>query len=186
MMLNTMDVWLRDTYRCALNKWRGFGVGEKTCAVLAALERAGCMMHGTYIRGNEPEVEVKISVGHELDRNIVCALEAVEETPMHDHVPTLLDVMSEEVKKASNKYSLERAMTPETIILNGKATVVIWPDKTKTVVKCSEGEVYSPYNAFASALAIKIFGSNSALKKMLENRTVEQKKKEKKRKEAAE
>lgn len=70
---------------------------------------------------------------------------------------------------------------PAKIIKSGLATVVIWPDSTKTVVKCAKDETYSLYNAVASAIAIKIFGSNSAFKRMIEQTvTVQKPKKEKK------
>lgn len=65
--------------------------------------------------------------------------------------------------------------TPKKIIRNGPATIVMWPDGTKTVVKRAEGEEDNTYSAFCAALAIKIFGSNSRLKKKVKNLTEEQK-----------
>lgn len=65
--------------------------------------------------------------------------------------------------------------TPERILRHGPATIVFWKDGTKTVVKPAPDEEDSPYNAFASALAIKIFGSNSKVKKVVKNKTEEQK-----------
>ena len=64
-------------------------------------------------------------------------------------------------------------LTPERIIHSGPATIVFWNDKTKTVVKCSENDVYDEYEAFCAALAIKMFGSNSHLKKMIHDKTEE-------------
>lgn len=76
---------------------------------------------------------------------------------------------------------------PAKIIKSGLATVVIWQDGTKTVVKCAKDETYSLYNAVASAIAIKIFGSNSAFKRMIEQTvTVQKPKKEKKNGRSAE
>ena len=54
------------------------------------------------------------------------------------------------------------------ILFNPPATVVFWEDGTKTVVKCMEGETFSPYYGFIAALAKKIYGSNNAIHKMLE------------------
>ena len=56
---------------------------------------------------------------------------------------------------------------PKRILRSGNRTIVFWADGTKTVVKCSEDEQDSPYNAFCSALAIRVFGSNSALKRIM-------------------
>lgn len=68
---------------------------------------------------------------------------------------------------------------PEKIIHNGPATIVFWSDRTKTVVKCSENDVYDPFDAFTAALAKKIYGTTSSVKTMLKKVTVEQKPKKK-------
>lgn len=64
-------------------------------------------------------------------------------------------------------------LEPRRIVHSGPATIVFWNDKTKTVVKCSENDIYDEYEAFCAALAIKMFGSNSHLKKMIHNKTEE-------------
>lgn len=63
------------------------------------------------------------------------------------------------------------------IIVNGDATIVFWKDDTKTVVKRSPDTEYSLYNAVTAALAIKLFGSNSKLQKVIERKTVIQNRK---------
>lgn len=77
----------------------------------------------------------------------------------------------------------ENAVWPERIVKSGRATIVFWEDGTKTVVKRSPDELDNDYNAFVAALGIKIFGSNSQLKKIIKEQTVVQK--PKKRKEEA-
>ena len=62
-------------------------------------------------------------------------------------------------------------LQPKRIIHSGPATIVFWEDGTKTVVKLSENDIYDEYDAFTAALAIKIFGSNSAVKKLIKNVT---------------
>ena len=52
---------------------------------------------------------------------------------------------------------------PERIIYNGPATIVFWDDGTKTVVKRAKKDKDNKYNAFCAALAIKLYGSNSAV-----------------------
>ena len=53
------------------------------------------------------------------------------------------------------------------IITQGIATVVFWEDGTKTVVKRADDEPDSVYAAFTAALAIKCYGSNSAVKRIV-------------------
>lgn len=67
--------------------------------------------------------------------------------------------------------------TPKRVLKSGNATVVFWADGTKTVVKCAADEVPDDYDAFTAALAIKIFGSNSKLKKVIRSKTEIQKQK---------
>ena len=64
---------------------------------------------------------------------------------------------------------------PDRIVKSGRATIVFWEDGTKTVVKRSPDEPDNDYNAFLAALGIKIFGSNSQLKKIIKEQTVVQK-----------
>ena len=72
--------------------------------------------------------------------------------------------------------------TPKKIIVNedSKVTVVMWDDGTKTIVKCSEADQYDPYAAYCAAFAKKCYGTNSQLKKTIENLTVVQESKRKK------
>lgn len=65
---------------------------------------------------------------------------------------------------------------PETIYRNGRTTVVKWKDGTITKVKLSEDEPDNPYNAFTAALAKKALGCNTRIRKIVEQKTVVQKK----------
>lgn len=67
------------------------------------------------------------------------------------------------------------ALIPKRILRHGPATIVFWGDGTKTVVKRAHDEPDNEYAAFTAALAIKIFGSNSKLKKTVTKLTKEQK-----------
>lgn len=82
---------------------------------------------------------------------------------------------------AMNQAALERIMTivpglfiPVRILKSGVATVVFWKDGTKTVVKCAPETMPNDYDAFTSALAIKLFSTNSRLKKLIREKTVVQ------------
>ena len=65
--------------------------------------------------------------------------------------------------------------TPKRILRCGIATIVFWADGTKTVVKRAPDEPDNEYAAFTAALAIKTFGSNSKVKKIIRQKTEEQK-----------
>ena len=49
------------------------------------------------------------------------------------------------------------------VIYNPPATIIIWSDKTKTVVKCCENDIYDPEKGFAMAVIKKLCGNDSAL-----------------------
>lgn len=59
---------------------------------------------------------------------------------------------------------------PVKIIYNPPATIVFWTDGTKTVVKCSAEDEYNEYYGFLCALGKKIFGTNSHLKKLIDEK----------------
>ena len=67
---------------------------------------------------------------------------------------------------------------PERILKSGTATIVFWKDGTKTIVKLPEGDTPDDYSAFTAALAKKVFGSNSKVKKVMRTKTEVQKAKE--------
>ena len=73
----------------------------------------------------------------------------------------------------ANKYAVSR------ILKSGPYTHVFWADGTKTSVRRSPDEEDNDYAAFTAALAIKMYGSNSALKRMLKEKVEVQKPKKK-------
>lgn len=44
------------------------------------------------------------------------------------------------------------------VIFNDPATIIIWADGTKTVVKCSEGDTYSEWSGLAFCICKKLMG----------------------------
>lgn len=64
-------------------------------------------------------------------------------------------------------------------------TTVLWNDGTKTTVKLSDDDIYDEYSAFCAALAKRIYGSNSRIKKIIktQGRTPLSKEDKKRRKE---
>ncbi len=53
------------------------------------------------------------------------------------------------------------------IIFSGRATIVLWANGTKTVVKCMDGDVYDPEKAVLMAYLEKILGGKSPAKRFL-------------------
>ena len=47
------------------------------------------------------------------------------------------------------------------VIFHNPATIVLWSDGTKTVVKCQEGDIYDPEKGFALCCAKKLFSNQS-------------------------
>jgi hypothetical protein len=47
----------------------------------------------------------------------------------------------------------------EKVIFNDPATIIIWNDGTKTVVKCQNNEPFDPEKGLAMAIAKKFFGN---------------------------
>ena len=45
------------------------------------------------------------------------------------------------------------------VIFNEPATIILWADGTKTVVKCQEGEGYDPEKGLAMAISKKVLGN---------------------------
>lgn len=50
-------------------------------------------------------------------------------------------------------------VTIEKVIFNPPATIVLWSDGSKTVVKCQEGDFYDPEKGLAMAIVKKTFGN---------------------------
>lgn len=67
--------------------------------------------------------------------------------------------------------------TPSRILKSGNRTIVFWADGTKTIVKRADDETESDYAAFTAALGIKLFGTNSALKRIVERTEAQKRKK---------
>lgn len=59
-------------------------------------------------------------------------------------------------------------LLPKQIIYSDPATIVFWGDGTKTVVKVSDKENFSPYHGFCAALAKKVYGNNSLVNKIVD------------------
>lgn len=48
------------------------------------------------------------------------------------------------------------------VIFNKPAVIIMWADKTKTIVKCQKGDNWDPEKGLAIAILKKIFGNTGA------------------------
>lgn len=59
---------------------------------------------------------------------------------------------------SKTNYS-SKPLTIEKVIFNDPVTVILWSDKTKTVVRCGENEEYDPEKGMAMAISKKFLGN---------------------------
>ena len=57
------------------------------------------------------------------------------------------------------------AFDVQKVIFNPPATIVFWGDGTKTVVKTMSGESFDMYHGFTAALAKKVYGNSTRVRK---------------------
>ena len=70
------------------------------------------------------------------------------------------DDVVEALNRAFNPNIFGKSLTTKKIIYNGPATIILWTDGTKTVVKCKEGDPYSPEAGFALAVLKRLTGND--------------------------
>ena len=63
----------------------------------------------------------------------------------------------------NSTYGIGSLCIPEikNVIFNDPATIVLWEDGTKTVVKCQDGDEFDPEKGLAMAIAKKAYGNKS-------------------------
>lgn len=66
----------------------------------------------------------------------------------------------------------EKTLNVKKIIHSGPCTIVIWGDNEKTIVRKSEDDPDDEYAAFCAAFCKRFFGSTSAVKKLIDKKTV--------------
>lgn len=57
------------------------------------------------------------------------------------------------------------------VIFNDPATIVIWDDGTKTVVKCQEGDVFDKEKGLAMCICKHVFGNKSNFNNIIKKYT---------------
>lgn len=54
------------------------------------------------------------------------------------------------------------------VIFNDPATIIIWKDRSKTVVKRSDDDIWDPEKGFCMAIIKKLYGHTSFIKRFME------------------
>lgn len=87
-----------------------------------------------------------------------------------EEIKTVDDMIEEfyEAVRGVVYTSAADAYTPKKIIRSGEVTVVFWLDGSKTIVRRDPEDADNLHTAFCAALAKKIFGSNTAVKKTID------------------
>lgn len=102
-------------------------------------------------------------------RNMTTNIDFNEPTYMNLDIDVNLSNLPRSFSYDDVEEALNRAFDPEVfgrsnflkkVIYNGPATIILWNDGTKTVVKCKEGDPYSPEAGFALAVLKRLTGSN--------------------------
>ena len=70
-------------------------------------------------------------------------------------------ICNEDILKESKCLEIQK------VIFNNPATVILWKDGTKTVVKCNGRDTYDPEKGFAMAISKKVLGSYPAIKRII-------------------
>ena len=68
---------------------------------------------------------------------------------------------SRRIAKEYMDYLEHKCPRIEKVIFNDPVTVILWSDKTKTIVRCNDGE-YDPEKGMAMAVAKKFLGTNDS------------------------
>ena len=76
----------------------------------------------------------------------------------------------ETVKKfsASMEIKIDIPGMIDRVIFNDPATIIIWKDGSKTVVKRSEDDIWDPEKGFCMAVIKKLYGCTSFIKRFME------------------
>lgn len=70
-----------------------------------------------------------------------------------------------------NMIGYKLCPVPKKIIFSGPKCIVLWADGTKTIVSCSENDQWDEYAAYCAALAKKIYGTTSAVHRLVDKKS---------------
>lgn len=113
-----------------------------------------CTMMTGYING--PEVEMTIKMTPETTDDLL-KFNTLLNGRYPSNVMEMLDYVVSDKKHPSNNS----ALSIKNVYFNDPATVVLWDDDTKTIVRCQKGDTYSKQVGLALCIAKKALGNKS-------------------------
>ena len=78
------------------------------------------------------------------------------------------DILSVEKYKASMELRVDIPGMIDGVIFNDPATIIIWKDGSKTVVKRSDDDIWDPEKGFCMAIIKKLYGHTGFIKRFME------------------
>ena len=78
------------------------------------------------------------------------------------------DILSVEKYKAYIELRVDIPGMIDRVIFNDPATIILWKDGSKTVVKRSDDDVWDPEKGFCMAVIKKLYGRTSFIKRFME------------------
>ena len=78
------------------------------------------------------------------------------------------DILSVEKYKASIEFRIDIPGMIDRVIFNDPATIILWKDGSKTVVKRSDDDIWDPEKGFCMAVIKKLYGHTSFIKRFME------------------
>lgn len=131
-------------------------VGDLVIIDAKGVPMRGCIGEITDILGNvypEPLCRVRFgkqSQTHTYEKSMVRKINQYERSL---HSAAGMHICSDINAALHNKFEIEK------VIFNDPATIVIWKDGTKTVVKCGNDDIYDQEKGLAMAIAKKALGN---------------------------
>ena len=84
----------------------------------------------------------------------------VETFSCEQDLPEEILIYLEEDVRATNEAYMRIHNTIKKVIFSGLATVVIWMDGTKTIVKCTKGDTYDPEKGLMMCIMERFLGGS--------------------------
>lgn len=85
---------------------------------------------------------------------------------LHSQVESYRKTINDMLRKEMNMNNYIPGI--KKVIYNGPKTIILWGDRTKTIVSCGEGQAWDPYYGFCAAVTKKVFGSKHQADKIVD------------------
>lgn len=97
-------------------------------------------------------------IQHEGDPRFMCMRRMNNAVRVEYYSPDEHRKLRDKILKEKNKSIYDSMI--QRVIFNPPATIVIWRDGSKTVVKCGENDIFDPEKGLAMAISKRAFGDN--------------------------